>query len=61
MPIQCSTFKMHCLRSIEMESVVSESSYKGTIFQWNYRKMTIKCHFPIISFVKFHGKKFWEP
>ena len=34
---------------------------KKAILQWNYRKMTIpqKCSYN--SFVKFHGKKNWEP
>ena len=46
--------------SIGMGSVVNESSYKDTILQSNYRKMTIKWSFTYSSFVKFHGKK-WEP
>ena len=44
-----------------MDSVISESCYKGTILQKKYRKMTIKWSFSYISFVKFHGKKNWEP
>ena len=32
---------MLCLGSIGMDCVVSELSYKGTIIQMNYRKMTI--------------------
>ena len=38
----------------------SESCYKGTILQRDYRKMTIHGHFPNNSFVKFYGKN-WEP
>ena len=38
-----------------MECVITIPCYKGTILQWNYRKMTIS--FPCNSFVKFHGKK----
>ena len=44
--------------SIGMDSVMSESYYKGTILQRNYRKMTILWSFSYNSFIKFHGKKF---
>ena len=40
---------------------ISDSCYKGTILQRNYRKMTIKWPFSYNTFVKFHGKIFWEP
>ena len=40
---------------------VSELCYKGTILQRNYRKITILWSFSCNSFVKFHGKKIWEP
>ena len=43
-----------CLGLIGMDSVISESSYKGTVLQKNYRKMTRA--FSYNSFVKFHGK-----
>ena len=36
-------------------------NYIGTIFQMNYRKMTILWSFSFNSFVKFHGKKNGEP
>ena len=37
-----------------MDHVLFESCYKGIALQRNYRK--IHGHFPIICFVKFHGK-----
>ena len=40
--------------SIEIYHVISELCYKGTIFQRQFRKMTISCSF---SYVKFDGKK----
>ena len=43
--------------SIEMDLVISEPCYKGTILQRNYRKMTIIWSFSYNSFVKFHVKK----
>ena len=36
-----------CLGSIGMDHVINVSCYKGTMFQRNYRKMTIYGHFPI--------------
>ena len=42
-----------------MGHVIGESCFKGTILQRNYRKMTMS--FSYNSFVKFHGKIFWEP
>ena len=50
-----------CLRSIGMDCVISESCYKETILQRNHWKMTISWLFSNISFIKFHGKKNWEP
>ena len=50
---------MLCLGSIGVNHAISELYYKGTILQWNYRKMTI----PSWSFsynsvlCKIHGKK----
>ena len=44
-----------------MKCVISESCFKGTILQRNFRKMTIKWPFSYNSFVKFHGKEIWEP
>ena len=54
--------------------VISELCYKGTILQRNYRKMTIKTilqrnyqkmtilwSFSYNFFVKFYGRKIWEP
>ena len=38
--VQCSPFIAPCLRSIGMNYVISESCYKGTILQRNYKKMT---------------------
>ena len=43
--IHCSPFIMLYLGSIGMEHVISESYYKRTILQRNYRKMTIVYHF----------------
>ena len=34
---------------------------KGQFYKRIDRKMTIYGHFPINPFVKFHGKKNWEP
>ena len=39
----------------------SEPCYKRKMLQRSYRKMTIKWSFSYNSFVKFHGKKIWEP
>ena len=39
----------------------SEPCYKGIPLQSNYRKMTILWSFSCNYFVKFHGKKIWEP
>ena len=47
---------MLCLVFIGMDSGISELSYKGTILQGNYRKMTISWSFSYNSFEKFHGK-----
>ena len=44
-----------------MHQVISESCYKGTILQRNYRKMTILWSFSCYSFVKYCGKKTREP
>ena len=49
------------LGSIETDRLVSELCNTGTILQRNYRKMTISWPFSCNSFVKFHGKKIWEP
>ena len=48
--IECSPFIMQCLGSIEMDCVISEPCYKGTILQRNYRIYNF--------YVKFNGKKF---
>ena len=58
-----SLFAVHRngLRSIGMDRVISESCYKETILQRNYRKMTISWSFSFNSFVKFHGKRIWDP
>ena len=61
MILQCSPFITLCLGSIGIECVISESYYKGTILQMNYRKMTISWSFSYDAFVKFYGKTFWEP
>ena len=50
--IQCSPLITLCFGSVGMNSVISEWCYKETVFQRNYRKMTIS---PINSFAKFHG------
>ena len=50
--IHCSPLITPCLGSIGMNSIISEWCYKETVFQRNYRKMTI---FSINSFIKFHG------
>ena len=39
----------------------TESGHKGTILQRNYRKRTMQWSFSYNFFVKFHGKKIWEP
>ena len=39
--IQYSPFLTLCMGSIGIDLVISESCYKGTILQMNYRKMTI--------------------
>ena len=44
-----------------MDGVISESCYKGTVLQRNYRNMTISWSFSYNYFVKFLGKIFWEP
>ena len=48
--IPCSPFIMQCLRSIEMDRVISQSRHnfiKETILQKNYRKMTMTiCKIP---------------
>ena len=48
---------MPFLGSIGMDRVISELCCKGTIFQRNYRKMTIQWSFSHNSFVKFYSKK----
>ena len=48
---------MLCLGSVEMDLVISESCYKQTILQSNYRKMIILWSFSYNSFVKLNGKK----
>ena len=45
--------------SIQMNPIISQPSYKGTILQRNYRN--ISWLFSYNSFVKFHGRKIWEP
>ena len=59
--IQTSPFITLCSGSIGMDRVICEPCYKGTILQGHYRKMTMKWSFSYNSFVKFHGKKVWEP
>ena len=55
--VQCSPFIILFLGSIRMDSVISELCYGREILQRNYRKMSILYgHFPIITFVKLHGK-----
>ena len=54
-PLYC--FSLY-LESIEMDHVLSESCYKGTILQRSYRKMTMLWSFSYNSFVKFYGKRF---
>ena len=44
-----------------MDHVISELCYKGTNLHRNYRKMTMLWSFSYNSFVKFHGKKSWQP
>ena len=44
-----------------MGHVISDLCYKGTILKKNYRKMTSSWSFSYNSFVKFYGKKNWEP
>ena len=44
-----------------MDHVIHESCYKGIILQRNSKKMTILWSFSYNSFVKFCGKKIWEP
>ena len=39
--IECTPFITLCLGSIDMDCIISESCYKYTIIQSNYRKMTI--------------------
>ena len=41
-----------------MDSIISESCYKGIILQRNYRKMTISWSFFYDSIVKFPFQKF---
>ena len=52
----CGPFKTSCFGSIGMNLMKSESYYKGTILQRNYRKMTISWSLFYNFFVKFHGK-----
>ena len=40
-----------------MDCLLSKSSYKGTILQRHYRKMTILWSYSYNSFVKHHGEK----
>ena len=47
---------MPCFGFIGMDQVIRES-----FLQRNYRKMTISWSFFYNFFVKFHGKKNWEP
>ena len=53
--LQYSPFIKLCLGFIGLDSVISESCYKGTILQRNYRKMTILWSFSYNTFLKFHG------
>ena len=46
--------KMLYLGSIEMDRVIRESCYKGTILQRSYGIF-------LYTFVKFHGNNIWEP
>ena len=56
--VQCSPFMTLYLGSMGTDCVISESCYKGTIFQRNYRK--IPWSFSTNYVVKFHVKKTWE-
>ena len=58
--VQCSPFITIYSGFTGMDLVISESCYKGTILQRNYRKMTILWSFSYNSFVKFHGNKIWK-
>ena len=53
--VRCNPFTLLYLWSIGMDLVRGEVSYKETILQRIYRKMTIKWSFSYNSFVKFHG------
>ena len=53
--MQCNPFIMLCLGSIEMDGVTSDSCYKGTLLQRNYRKMTISWSFSYNFFLKIIG------
>ena len=44
-----------------MDQIISELCCKGTLFQWNYRKMNISRSVSSNFFVKCYGKKIWEP
>ena len=59
--VQCSPFIMLYLGSMGIDCVITESCYIGTFLQRKNRKMTIKWSFSYNSFVKFNGKKIWEP
>ena len=50
------SIRMDCVIS-ESCYVISESCYKGTILQKNYRKMTISWSVSFNFFVKFYGLK----
>ena len=54
---------MLCVGSIGMDRIINELflNNKGTIFQRNYRKITILWSFSYNSFVKFNGKIFLKP
>ena len=57
-----SIFLLFCVLSFYVLSLtlISESFYKGTISQRNYRKMPIEWSFSYNSFVKFHINKILE-
>ena len=49
------------VHTIGMNCIISEPCYKGTLLQRKYRKMTISWSFSYNFFIKFRGKKIWEP
>ena len=58
--VESSPFILLNLESTGMDYVLSESCYKETTLQMNFKKMTILLSLSYHSFVKFYGKKyFW--